>query len=84
MEKSIMLILIGNRKESAVAVQKVLTETGCFIKTRLGLHDGSPVQCSNTGLLILELMGEASEKKMLFEKLKGIPNVSPQLVELSI
>jgi hypothetical protein len=84
MEKSIMLVLVGNRKESAVEVQKVLTETGCFIKTRLGLHDGTPEQCTNTGLIILELIGGAQEKKALFDKLKVIPHVNVELVKLSV
>ena len=84
MEKSIMIVLIGNRRESAVDVQKVLTETGCFIKTRLGLHDGGLERCSDTGLVILELMGEETAKKTLADKLKVIPHVSVQLVELSV
>jgi hypothetical protein len=79
-----MVVLVGNRMESAVEVQKVLTETGCFIKTRLGLHDGTPEQCSNTGLIILELMGDDLSKKTLFEKLKSIPNVKVERLELSV
>ncbi len=84
MEKSIMLVLVGNRRESAVEVQKVLTETGCFIKTRLGLHDGSPDQCTNTGLIVLELVGKAEDKKAIHDKLKSISHVTVQLVELSV
>ena len=84
MEKSIILLLVGNRTESAIKVQKVLTETGCFIKTRLGLHDGSPEQCANTGLIILEIVGNTAEKKSLFERLKAVPHVTVQLVELSL
>ena len=84
MKKSIMVVLVGNRMESAVEVQKVLTETGCFIKTRLGLHDGTPEQCTNTGLIILELMGDEQSKKTLFEKLKSIPNVRVERLELSV
>ena len=84
MEKSIILALVGNRMESAVKVQKVLTETGCFIKTRLGLHDGSPGECTNTGLIVLEIEGNTAEKKGLFEKLKAVPHVTVQLVELSL
>jgi hypothetical protein len=79
-----MVVLVGNRMESAVEVQKVLTETGCFIKTRLGLHDGTPEQCTNTGLIILELMGDELSKKTLFEKLKSIPNVKVERLELSV
>jgi hypothetical protein len=84
MEKSIMLILIGNRRESAVQVQQTLTDMGCFIKTRLGLHDGTPEECTNTGLIILELMGDTQSKSDLYDRLKAIPRVNVQLVELSI
>jgi hypothetical protein len=84
MEKSIMLILIGSRRESAVQVQQTLTDMGCFIKTRLGLHDGTPEECTNTGLIILELMGDTQSKSDLYDRLKAIPRVNVQLVELSI
>ncbi|MFA6470519.1 MAG: hypothetical protein WCU00_00650 [Candidatus Latescibacterota bacterium] len=84
MKKSIMIVLVGNRQESALQVQKSFTEMGCFIKTRLGIHDGSPEQCTNTGLIILELVGDAKSKRDLCNKLKVIPNVSVELVEMSI
>ena len=84
MEKSIMLVLLKNRRESAAAVQQALTDMGCFIKTRLGLHDGTPEQCTNTGLIILELVGNQQEKTGLYDRLKEIPDVSVQLVELSV
>ena len=53
MGKSILLILIGSRKASAVKVQQVLTAWGCLIKTRLGIHDGILDNCTDQGLLIL-------------------------------
>ena len=84
MEKSIMIVLVGNRQESAVQVQKSFTEMGCFIKTRLGIHDGTPEQCTNTGLIILELIGDPKSKHDLYDKLKVIPYVSVELVEMSI
>lgn len=84
MEKSIMLVLLRNRRDSAAAVQQALTDMGCFIKTRIGLHDGTPEQCTNTGLIILELMGDRQAKDGLRDQLKAIPDVDVQLVELSI
>lgn len=84
MEKSIMLVLLENRRESATEVQQAFTDMGCFIKTRIGLHDGTPEQCTNTGLIILELMGDHKAKVDLYDRLKVIPQVSVQLVELSI
>ena len=66
--KTILLILIGNRKDSAVKVQQILTAWGCNIKTRLGIHDGVLENCSDTGLLILELVGKKMTTKKLHVK----------------
>lgn len=67
--KTILLILIGQRKQAAVQVQNVLTGWGCMIKTRLGIHDGVMENCSEHGLLILELAGERKKWMSLREKL---------------
>ena len=82
--KTILLILIGKRKDSAVKVQQILTAWGCNIKTRLGIHDGVLENCSDTGLLILELVGKAEDNKEIARKVALIPGVSSQLVELNI
>lgn len=84
MEKSIMLVLLENRRESAVKVQEAFTDMGCIIKTRLGLHDGASEDCIDTGLIILELMGDSKSKNDLYNRLKVIPRVNVQLVEMSI
>jgi hypothetical protein len=84
MEKSILIILIGNRSESAVKVQQVLTAWGCLIKTRLGIHDGILDKCSDQGLLILELYGTKEQKDEIARKVAVIPGVSSQLVNLTL
>lgn len=82
--KTILLILIGNRKDAAVKVQQVLTAWGCNIKTRLGIHDGVLENCSDTGLLILELVGKKEDNKEIARKVALISGVSSQLVELAV
>jgi len=82
--KTILIILIGNRKESAVKVQQVLTAWGCNIKTRLGIHDGVLENCSDTGLLILELVGRMEDNREVARKVSLIKGVSSQLVELKL
>lgn len=84
MAKSILVILVGNRKESAVKVQQILTGWGCIIKTRLGIHDGVLESCSDEGLLILELHGTKEQKNELTRKVAVLPGVSSKLVELSV
>lgn len=84
MKKQILLILIGSRKESAVTVQKVLTAWGCMIKTRLGIHDGVLDECTDSGLLILEVVGDKKKLKEMARKLNLIKGVKTKFVELSV
>jgi hypothetical protein len=84
MGKTILLILIGKRKDSAVKVQQILTGWGCLIKTRLGIHDGILENCSDEGLVICELVGTKEQKEELARKLAVIPEVNSKLVELSL
>ena len=84
MSKTLLLILVGKRKETAVKVQQVLTAWGCIIKTRLGIHDGVMDNCSDEGLLILELYGTDEQKKELARKVEVLTGVSSQLVNLSL
>ena len=83
-KKTVLLILVGKRTESALRVQKILTAWGCMIKTRLGIHDGVLDNCSESGLLILELHGEEEKKAELARKVAVIPGISSQLVNLSV
>ena len=82
--KTILLILIGKRKDSAVKVRQILTAWGCNIKTRLGIHDGLLENCSDTGLLLLEMAGKNEDNKEIARKVALIPCVSSQLVELAL
>ena len=84
MAKTLLIILVGKRKETAVKVQKILTAWGCIIKTRLGIHDGVMDNCSDEGLLILELYGTEEQKKELARKVEVLTGVSSQLVNLSL
>lgn len=84
MKKTILLVLIGKRKDTAVKVQQVLTGWGCMIKTRLGIHDGVLNECTEHGTLILELVGEEEKKEELARKLSVLPDVNVQLVNLEL
>lgn len=62
----ILGIEIGNREEDAVKVQSLLTEYGCSIKTRLGMHEAGNL-CSSMGLIILEFAFGSEEKAFALE-----------------
>lgn len=84
MKKTILLVLIGKRNEAAVKVQQILTAWGCIIKTRLGIHDGILENCSDEGLLILELYGTDEQKNELARKIELIEGVSSKRVDLEL
>lgn len=77
-KRNIMGIHISNRVEEIPAVQKVLTDFGCIIKTRLGLHEVGQSTCSSKGLLILELVGDDSQVADMESRLKAIAGVEVQ------
>lgn len=82
MKRNVLLVLIEHRKETADTVQKILTGWGCFIKTRLGLHDGVLENCSDSGLLFLELIGEEEKHHELQRKLNLLDGVDAQYITL--
>jgi len=84
MKKRIMLILIDGRKKNAVNVQKILTGWGCLIKTRLGIHDGVLEDCSDSGLLFLELVGDQNQHEQLRDKINVLDGVHAKLIDLEV
>lgn len=84
MQRNVLLVLVSMRKNAAVTVQKILTEWGCLIKTRLGLHEDVLENCSESGLLFLELVGEEEKHAELERKLNLVAGVQARLVSLSV
>lgn len=84
MDKRIILgINLKNRLHDAPEVQKLLTEYGCTIKTRLGLHEVDEKSCSSAGLLLLELVGEEARCRELIEKLSRFAGLELQQMAFS-
>lgn len=73
---NVMTVVTNNRVENVALMQEVFTESGCFIKTRLGLHEAGDDFCSNEGLIILHLIGSDADITALEEKLNKIPGIT--------
>ncbi|MBI9031374.1 hypothetical protein JEZ13_05185 [bacterium] len=84
MQKDYMIILVNARKEEAVTVQKILTEWGCYIRTRLGLHGGVLDDCSQNGTLFLELVGEKEKHEEMARKLNLLKGVSAKIIDMEV
>lgn len=79
---TIVAILQDNRVETAPKVQEILTRYGCNIRMRLGLHDAALGECSNTGLILLQICGEKNEISEMERKLQDLPYVKVKSMSL--
>ena len=59
-------------------MQKVFTEYGCNIKTRIGLHDVDETVCSPSGVVLIEFFGSAGEAEDMSAKLRTVEGVFVQ------
>jgi len=78
----ILLVKVEQRVAEAVDVQSILTEYGCCIKTRLGLHEASPDFCSPSGLIFLQLAGNQCDMDACLNKLNALNNVVAKYIEI--
>jgi len=74
-KKFILAVQVTDRLQEVPRVQQALSEHGCNIKTRLGLHEVGVKSCSTTGILILEMVGKEAEILDLEKKLKKIKGI---------
>jgi len=68
-------IHVTDRVKHAGVVQKVLTDYGAHIKTRLGLHDIGEEFSSPNGIIILEMVGGERQCLTILKKLATIRGI---------
>lgn len=56
--KTIIGIKLSNRADTASEMQDILSEFGCIIRTRIGLHDVDCGRCSQNGIILLEVIND--------------------------
>jgi hypothetical protein len=74
----ILGVHVTDRVEKAGDVQRLFTEYGCNIKTRVGLHDVNEGYCAPSGVILLELFGDDQLCAELRDKLGAIAGVDVQ------
>lgn len=78
----LVLIKVKSRANHAQEVQKVLTEFGCCIKLRLGLHEITSDSCANDGLIILQVSSEGDRVGKMIEALREIDELEVKVVTM--
>lgn len=80
-KRTILGVHVAQRTKHTAKVQKILSDFGCSIRTRVGLHEAGDGFCSPNGLILLEVVDRVGElaaalakvpdvvvKKMVFEE----------------
>lgn len=75
---TILGIHVQDRIRQMPDIQKVFTEFGCNIRTRLGLHEVDENNCSVTGLILLETIGESGQIDRLADTLNAKDGIEVQ------
>jgi len=71
-------VYIGSRMQNAPEVQRVFSEYGCFIRSRIGLHRIYDGTCSPNGLILLEMWGDERMCAEMKAKLEAFEDVEIQ------
>lgn len=66
---------VDDRVNHVPMVQDIFTRFGCFIKTRIGLHDTDDNVCSPNGLIIVELLGDEGKFEEFTSALEAVEGV---------
>jgi hypothetical protein len=74
-DMQLVIVKLQARSQVALRVQEVLTKHGCNITLRLGIHEQSSNECSNEGVIVLQVKPELSAVNALVEDLKSISQV---------
>jgi hypothetical protein len=77
-EVRILGVMINDPSKGAEKIQNILTKYGCSIRTRLGMHDMDEEYSTETGLMLLELIGDMQECLRLENELLEIEGVDVQ------
>lgn len=80
MEKNhtIIGIHVLNFASQSGAVQKILSEYGCCIRTRLGLHDVAENVCCPKGLILVEFIGSEAKANEMTTQLTALGGIEIQ------
>lgn len=75
---TILGIKLYERVSTAPDFQTILSQYGCSIKTRIGLHSVSDGVCATNGIVLIEFIGNDETLASFEEELKSLGNIEIQ------
>ena len=74
---------VDHRHANALNLQKALTEFGCNIKLRVGLHETNENFCSDDGIIMLQVCGEKETLEAMLDSLNAMDGIRAKMLDLS-
>jgi hypothetical protein len=76
-------IKMDNRAANAARLQETLTQNGCSIKMRLGMHEVDEATCANYGIIVLQPCGEEAQVEQLVKDLNKLEGITSKYLDLN-
>lgn len=77
-DHTIFGIHVTDRVKHATDLQRVFTDFGCHIKTRVGLHEVGEQACGPNGLVLLEVCGNPEKLVEMEKRIASVEGVQIQ------
>ena len=74
---------VDHRHSNALNLQKTLTEFGCNIKLRVGLHETGEDFCSDDGVIMLQARGDKETIGKMMDAFNNVEGVTAKLLDLN-
>ena len=74
---------VDHRHSNALNLQKTLTEFGCNIKLRVGLHETGEDFCSDDGVIMLQAWGDKETIGKMMDAFNNVEGVTAKLLDLN-
>jgi hypothetical protein len=78
----LVIVKLQARNTIAVHVQEVLTKHGCDIALRLGIHEQSGDECSNEGVILLQVKPNEGAVASLVADLEALGQLKVKAVSI--
>ncbi len=79
----VVAVHVTDRITRVPEIQRLFSEYGCYIKTRLGLHETQDTVCSPNGLILLDMLYDPDSCGEFVEKLSALEGVEVKTVEFA-
>lgn len=74
---------VNHRTGNALKLQQTLTQFGCNIKLRVGLHETGEDFCSDDGVIMLQVSGDLSTAQRMMDAFNELEGVSAKMMDLN-